>query len=292
MTRDFGAITPPADFLKSDFATADDVRLISQVEIWTISTNIFDRFSLDPEAHLSDQLIPQLRRSSIALDTWRADWPDRFSFNEKIGNHPRKEAGLHYHFAKLFLCSHVFRKAPMAEGEPLQFGPDLKEFADMAIHASTSILQALISDEEIQSFFRGLPAYFDTMIAFAFVFLLRVTVKNPANIWMDKAGISETLDKLVIVLENMTEGMHARHLLTSVAKSMRKLLDRFGYSQNRHCDSATLPSTSGDSTTMADTNHQFWVSPTDVMFLEQFDFLNSPDADFNFDPDFWATPQP
>lgn len=180
----------------------------------------------------------------------------------------------------------------MAEGEPLQFGPDLKEFADMAVHASTSILQALISDEEIQSFFRGLPAYFDTMIAFAFVFLLRVTVKNPANIWMDKAGISETLDQLVIVLEKMTEDMHSRHLLTSVAKSMRKLLDRFGYSQNRHCDSATLPSTSGDSTTMADTNHQTWVSPTDVMFLEQFDFLNSPDADFNFDPDFWATPQP
>ncbi|KAK5045190.1 hypothetical protein LTR84_009523 [Exophiala bonariae] len=292
LTRDFGSITPPTDFLKSEFATGDDVRLVSQIEIWTISTRIFDRFSLDPEAHLSEQLIPQLRRLSIDLDTWRADWPDRFGFNETTGSHPRKEAGLHYYFAKLFLCSHVFRKAPIAEGQPLNFGPDLKEFADMAVHASTSILQAITSDQEIQSFLRELPAYFDTMIAFAFVFLLRVTVKNPANIWMDKADISDTLDKLAAVLEKMTESMHSRHLLTNIAKSMRKLLDRFGYSQNRRYDSATLPSTTGDASILPDVNHQNWVSPTDMMFLEQFDFLNSPDADFNFDPDFWATPHP
>lgn len=294
LTRDFRSVTPPAEFLRSEFATEDDVRLISQVEIWTIGTRIFDQFSLDPEAHLSDQLIPQLRRLSIALDTWRADWPDRFGFNEHVGNYPRKESGLHYHFAKLFLCSHVLRKAPAAEGELLQLGPELKEFADAAIHASASILQTISSDQEMQSFFRGLPAYFDTMIAFAFVFLLRVTVKNPANIWMDRAGISETLDNMVVVLENMTESMHPRHLLTSIAKSMRKLLDRFGYSRTRPGgDSAGLPlATAGGPSVMSETDDQIWASPTDAMLLEQFDFLNSPDADFNFDADFWATPKP
>lgn len=291
LTRDFSSITPPADFLRSEFATEDDVRLISQVEIWNISTRVFDQFSLDPEAHLSDQLIPQLRRLSIALDTWRADWPDRFTINEHVGNYPQKGAGLHYHFAKLFLCSHVFRKAPVAEGELLQLSPELKEFASVAIHAATSILQAIISDQEIQSYFRGLPAYFDTMIAFAFVFLLRVTVKDPANLWMDKVGIAETLDKLVIVLENITESMHPRHLLTNIARSMRKLLDRFGYSRSRQGDSAVLPAASGGSIAINDANPT-WVSPTDTMFLEQFDFLNSPDAAFNFDTDFWATPNP
>lgn len=291
LTRDFSSITPPADFLRSEFATEDDMRLISQVEIWNISTRVFDQFSLDPEAHLSDQLIPQLRRLSIALDTWRADWPERFIANEYVGNYPRKGADLHYHFAKLYLCSHVFRKAPVAEGEPLQLGPELKEFAEIAVHAATSILQAIISDEEIQSYFHGLPAYFDTMMAFAFVFLLRVTIKDPVNMWMDEAGIAETLDKLVVCLEGITETMHSHHLLTSIAQSMRRLLDRFGYSRNQDNASLVLPSAAGGPPAMPDPN-QAWVSPADTMFLEQFDFLNSPDAAFNFDADFWATPNP
>src|SRR6201999_3071379 len=129
LTRDFSAITPPSQFLQSEFATEDDARLVSQGEVWTISTRVFDQFSLDPEAHLSDQLIPQLRRLSIALDTWRADWNERFHVNECVGNYPRKGVGLHFHFAKLFLCSHAFRRAPAAGGEQLQLDPDLDEFA-------------------------------------------------------------------------------------------------------------------------------------------------------------------
>jgi len=292
LTRDFSSITPPTEFLRSEFATEDDVRLISQVEIWNISTRVFDQFSLDPEAHLSDQLIPQLRRVSIALDTWRADWPDRFFVNEHVGNYPRKGADLHYHFAKLYLCSHVFRKPSVAEGELLQLGPELKEFAEAAIHAAMSILQAIISDEEIQSYFHGLPAYFDTMMAFAFVFLLRVTIKDPVNMWMDKARIADMLDKLVVCLEGITETMHKHHILSNIAKSMRRLLDRFGYSRNQENTSLALPPAAGRPAAMSDPN-QTWVSPTDTMFLEQFDFLNSPDAAFNFDTDFWAaTPNP
>ncbi|ETI25650.1 hypothetical protein G647_02424 [Cladophialophora carrionii CBS 160.54] len=283
LTRDFGAITPPSQFLQSEFATEDDARLVSQVEIWTISTRVFDQFSLDPEAHLSDQLIPQLRRLSIALDTWRADWNERFHVNECVGNYPRKGVGLHFHFAKLFLCSHVFRRAPAAEGEHLQLDPDLQEFATNAVHSATSILQVIAADREIQSYLHGLPTYFDTMIAFAFVFLLKIRIKNPANLRIDKAGISETLDALAVVLENVTTTMHPRHLLTSIASSMRKLLDRFLHGAGQEAAPAQSQAVPGPQPPF-DLDNQ-WLSPTDAMFLENYDFLYSPGADLNFDLD-------
>ncbi|KIX03321.1 uncharacterized protein Z518_06873 [Rhinocladiella mackenziei CBS 650.93] len=285
LTRDFSAITPLSEFLKSEFATEDDARLVSQVEIWSISNRVFDQFSLDPEAHLSDQLLPQLRRLGIALDTWRADWNERFHVNECVGNYPRKGVGLHYHFAKLFLCSHVFRRAPPAEGEHSQLEPDLEEFAAVAIHAATSILQVTVVDHEIQSYLHGLPAYFDTMIAFAFVFLLKVILKNPANLRIDKAGISETLDRLAATLKSITANMHPRHLLTSIASSMRKLLDRFLHGAPQEAGQLTPPSAPMGPPTSFDVNNR-WLSPTDAMFLEHYDFLYSPGADFNFDIDF------
>ncbi|RVX67866.1 hypothetical protein B0A52_08471 [Exophiala mesophila] len=292
LTRDFGAITPPSEFLKSSFATEDDTRLISQVEIWIINTRVFDHFSLDPSAHLSDRLIPQLRRLGIALDTWRADWYEKFQTNLHVGNYPRKGVDLHYHFAKLFLCSHVFRRPSGPIEGSTMLEPELIEFSNTAISSATSIVQAIIGDEEIQSYLHGLPAYFDTMIAFAFVFLLKLTIKYPGNIWIDKAGILDMLDKAVSILESLTTNMHPRHLLTSIVSSMRKLLDRSMQSTDEEGNALALNSmlvgaSGGGAGAGADASfaENEWFSPTDAMFLEQYDF-----ADFNFDIDFDPTP--
>lgn len=285
LTRDFSSVAPPSEFLRSEFATEEDARLVSQVEIWSVNTRVFDQFSLDPEAHLSDQLTPQIRRLSIALDTWRADWQERFQYNASVGNYPRKGVGLHYHFAKLFLCSHVFRRAPSPNDEQMQLDSDLEEFANMAIHSATAILQVIVADQEIQSYLQGLPAYFDTMIAFAFVFLLKVTIKNPANLRIDKGPITETLDSLVKVLKNTTASMHPRHLLTSIASSIQKLLDRFSHNTPSQEGSSTQPvAPPGPSVSFEPENQ--WLSPTDAMFLENYDFTYSPGADFNLDFDF------
>ncbi|EXJ82824.1 hypothetical protein A1O3_06639 [Capronia epimyces CBS 606.96] len=302
LTRDFASITSPAEFLKSQYVTEDDVRLVSQVEIWSISTRVFDQFGLDPEAHLSDSLTPQLRRLSIALDTWRADWNERFQGSQYRGNYPRKAADLHYYFAKLFLYSHLFRGATLAEAQrhrhqhqPLD--PDLEEFASFAIHAATSILRIVVADQEIQSYLPGLPAYFDTMIAFAFVFLLKTTIKNPANVQIDKVAVSETLDALATVLKDVTVTTHPRHLLTSIASSMRKLLDRFlpkqGQGQQADADGTELtdhlgsgpgPGSGSGRSALLDMNpDDQWLSPADATFLEHYDFLYSPSANAEFD---------
>lgn len=239
-------------------------------------------------------MTPQIRRLSIALDTWRADWQERFQYNASVGNYPRKGVGLHYHFAKLYLCSHVFRRAPSPNEEQLRFEPDMQEFANMAILSASSIVQVIVADNEIQSYLHGLPAYFDTMIAFAFVFLLRFTIKNPANLRIDKVAISDTLHNLVKVLKDTTAIMHPRHVLTSIASSMEKLLDRFAHNNKGNTSGNTprqergvmAPPQIPPGPANFDPDGSQWLSPTDAMFLENYDFLYSPGADFNFDFDF------
>jgi hypothetical protein len=58
---------------------------------------------------------------------------------------------------------------------PVQLEPDLEEFVTAAVH---SAIQVIVSDHEIQAFFRAFTVYFDALITFAFVFLSTVAIKN------------------------------------------------------------------------------------------------------------------
>jgi hypothetical protein len=277
MVRDFTSITPLSDYLRSEFATQDDARLASQVEIWSIGTRVFDQLSLDPEAHLPNHLTPQIRRLNIALDTWRADWQERLLYSEAIGNYPSKGVTLHYHFAKLFLYSHVFRRPPVMNETSSQLEFDLHEFADCAIQSAMSILQTIMMDHEIQSYIQGLPAYFDTMIAFAFVFLLKITVKNTLGIKIERQTILKTLESMVTVLTKVTATMHPQHLLTNIASSTSKLLERMSVKGTSFeaAPSAAVSADYEDVSFALDSNNQ-WLDPTDAMFLENYDFFNFP----------------
>ena len=73
MTREFSSLSSPLAFLDSKFATEGDTVLISQVEIWSTNSRIFDTFGVDPETKIESRLLPQLRRLNIALETWRDD---------------------------------------------------------------------------------------------------------------------------------------------------------------------------------------------------------------------------
>lgn len=58
---------------------------------------------------------------------------------------------------------------------PVQLEPDLEELVTAAVH---SAIQVIVSDHEIQAFFREFTLYFDALITFAFVFLSTVAIKN------------------------------------------------------------------------------------------------------------------
>ncbi|GJN81793.1 hypothetical protein PLIIFM63780_005329 [Purpureocillium lilacinum] len=227
MSHECESIKAAMEFLDTEHATEDDVRLVTQVKIWSISGQVFDYFGVDVSKPLAPAQLPQLRRFSISLDTWYADWSDRFGPNANVGNYPAKGVGLHFHFAKLYLCSHAFRGVHNVQtGEPRRLSPELEEVANTAVLCASSILGVMTADAEMQSFLNGLPLCFDMMIAFSVVFLLKVATKYPDTVWMDKSKVFDLVTQTVRMLQSVSSNMHDKHLLVSIAKGLDKLVHK------------------------------------------------------------------
>lgn len=260
LTRCCDAIVMAKKILSLPQATEDDARLVSQVEIWSIASTVFETFGFDVETPVQPSLIPRMRRFGIQLDTWRADWNDQFGLHVHVGDYPRKGVKLHLDFAKLYLCSHAFRGlAPgparrqgdfrSAGGEtPVETGsqtssslkrrgtealegateyrlhPDLEEISTAAVHAAQNILCTIVSDTEIQAHLNGLPLYFDTMMAFAIVFLFKIATKYSHFVRIDARETLGLISDVATALRTVTAKMNHQHLLVTVAKAVERLL--------------------------------------------------------------------
>ena len=269
MTHDFEALTPTASFLDSKYATEDDGRLVCQVELWSIGTRVFETFGVDTDAPISDRLVPQLRRFGIALDTWRANWNERFNVNGHVGDDPRKDVGLHFHFAKLYLCSHAFRGLYRTANTVFEMSSEMEEFASTAVLSAISILRTIVSDSGIQSHLNGLPLYFDTMIAFAVVFLLKIATRDSGNVRIDRHEVLSLVGQLDGVLKILKPSFHRRHLLFSIATSIEKLL-----STNQEAILRPSVHTHPGFETL-DEVQDWMTNPSETFFINNYDFLSS-----------------
>ncbi|KAH8702306.1 C6 transcription factor [Talaromyces proteolyticus] len=230
ITRECEAVRDARKFLECEHATEDDARLVSQVLRWSICSNVYDTFGANVDRPLSDADVPLVRRFSIALDSLRAEWTDRFKVNAHVGNYPRKGVGIQYHFAKLYLCSHALRGSGSNQPKNRAFDVALEvdEIANSAVLSAVSILRAVVSDTEIQSYLNGLPTYFHIMIAFAIVFLLKVSTRLSASVRLDIQEVQRLMITLVSVLKEVAASMHPHHLLVGITKGIDDLLQRSG----------------------------------------------------------------
>ena len=288
MTRQDDAIRASSKFLETENAVEDDARLVSQVQFWAAGSDIYETFGVDVERPLDLQMIEPLRRYSIRLDKIRADWTERFSYNEYVGNYPRKGVGLHYHFAKLYLYSFAFRGIGRPGFKTPDVALDIDELANSALLSATAIVRAVVSDTEIQSYLNGLPTYFDLMIAFAVVFVLKVSTKYATSVRVDTSEIYSLVADLVRVLKNVTSSMHPRHLLVSVARGAETLLERCCPHEvqgpvpaNAHV-TMSLPSFDES---LYDMSSAWNGTSFDNFYMGEFDFLSTQDAFNNFQPD-------
>jgi hypothetical protein len=275
ITRECESIKASSRFLETEHVTEDDARLVSQVGIWSIATKILDTFGFNMEIPISTGLIPALRRFMIALDTWRADWNERFATNSKVGDYPRKGVGLHFHFAKLYLCSHAFRGArmvtevpPIDAPTPHELPSELEEVATSAVLSAKSILRTIINDQELQSHLNGLPLYFDTMIAFAVVFLLKVATRYCSTIRVDSAEILALISQLEIVLQISTATMHRQHLLVVISQGVGTLLKKSQEAMHIPIANPQL-----DTMDIGQQHHDFPTGSEDLM-TNNFDWMN------------------
>jgi hypothetical protein len=233
LTGEYEAVHSTTQFLECAYADEDDARLISQVNIWSITSQVFETFGTDTSRPTPISMIGQLRRFNIALDTWRADWNERFSSNYHVGNYPYKGVGLHYHFAKLYLCSHAFRGVSKTSSMTYQMPPEMIEIAELAVTSAIYILRTVNTDQEMQIFLNGLPLYFDTMIAFAAVFLLKISTEYAGIVKVDTKETLNLVQQNTVVLEEIGSKMKPQHLLILIGDGVRTLLERCKISESR-----------------------------------------------------------
>lgn len=272
MSREGFIIESASRLLETKHATEDDARLISQVKEWSILGRVFDNFGVDVDTPIAPQTLPQLRRCSISLDTWFADWNDSFKVNRNVGNYPQKGVGFHFHFAKLYLCSHAFRGVPSSESAPQYMSPELEEIANAGVLSAMSILRVIVNDAEFRSFMNGLPLYFDTMLAFAVVFLLKVATKYASMIRIDTGKILSLVTETVAALRDITQSMHKHHLLVVISEGLERLLSRCQLSTQTAHETMYRPSPAQEQPPVFDST---WMEN-----MASFDFqTNFPDVD-------------
>ncbi|KAF1980726.1 hypothetical protein K402DRAFT_425996 [Aulographum hederae CBS 113979] len=223
MARECDSIQAASDFLKTPHIRDDDVRLVSQVNNWRISSSIFETFGSDVDRPILPELLPKIRRFNISLETWRADWTEDLEQFPHVHGHSKTIVELQFYFSKLYLCSLAFRGMNKASDS---LPPGMNEVANTAIEAATSILRMLIMDSELQSLLYGLPLYFDTMIAFAIVFLLKVATRFSRTVRTSDAEILALVRDMTEVLHRTVETMHRQHLLRFIAEGVDKLLQK------------------------------------------------------------------
>lgn len=164
-----------------------------------------------------------------------------------MGNYPRKGVQLHSQFAKLYaktpppksnarmltfsfrsryLYSMAFRGIEQPSFKSPDIAADIDALAETSLHCASAILHAVVDDEEMQGHLNGLPMYFDVMIAFAVVFVLKVSTKYASSVPIDTSHIPALVESTVRVLQRVTASMHPRHLLVSVAKGAASLFEK------------------------------------------------------------------
>ncbi|KUL91810.1 hypothetical protein ZTR_01333 [Talaromyces verruculosus] len=156
-------------YLSHPDTTQDDIRILSQVNLLIIMSEMRDTLGGDYETQVPQVLFSQINNYARRLDRWFNKFSLLFQPNQQIANFPRKGLELHYQFSKLYLGHHVFRNL---NGQSV---PSHYLTAAVAAHdAAVSIFDMILTDTTLHSSLVGMPHYFHIMIAFAGNFLLEI----------------------------------------------------------------------------------------------------------------------
>jgi hypothetical protein len=138
---------------------------------------------------------------------------------------------MHFYFAKLFVCSHVFRGLTFdAIVDPLP--TPFKDTAMVAVESAKSIVDLVIRDDDIKSAFIGMPHYYHTMIAFACSFLLKIATKYRQHVAVEVKAIFEMISCVVTVCKNSQCTPY--HLVPRIGEGLQVLLSNCMNSVARH----------------------------------------------------------
>jgi hypothetical protein len=183
--------------LTRDDTTDCDIRLISQVALLVIMSQVRELLGSDQETRVPQSLSNQIIHYSRQLDRWFTKFSALFKPDPYIGDFPKHGLQLHYNFGKLYLGHQVFKGL---NGETIP--PHFLTAASMAHEAAAAIFE-MILHEDLQQNLIGMPHYFHIMIAFAGHFLLEVTQNYHAQLSIAPSQNFELIQKVLELFQNI-----------------------------------------------------------------------------------------
>ena len=230
MTREWRSLKSPGAFLQSRYSKPTDLKLISQVEFWSISRRVFEKFGADTETTIAKQRSVEIKHLSDAYDRWRQDWLEVLALNNEPGCISQRLFDIYFHSGKLYLFSHVFRGSGSSHAPSSAGSEEIDDLTHAAFENAVSMIRCIIDGEENYLWVGKLPFYFWTMIAFASVCIIKTSFQGRP---LDHSRTNETLDclhRLAKVLRISSVNDSPTRPLLSIAKSLETATDGWFHS--------------------------------------------------------------
>ncbi|KAJ5311519.1 hypothetical protein N7476_007379 [Penicillium atrosanguineum] len=239
LTRDFHSLKSPRAFLESRFSSPSDMILISQVELWSINSQVFDTFGADTDNCVDSHKLAQISCLEDSYKQCRGYWLGTMDFDTR-DHFAGRMFDFYFHSAKFYLFSHVFRGQSELSTEALR---DVEHYALRALEHALSIV-CFVSCETRECL-QQLPYYIGAVTAFASVCLVKASSQK-RDIICNKEGedIITHLHRLVQVLHPPPGETQSSHPLLGIAKGLDTAMHSAGAHQFDH-NQHSLPDFNG-----------------------------------------------
>lgn len=210
--------------LDSEFCTSADRELIAQVTGLVILSRAFDQFGLEPKRTMSgdDGSVMAHMRFTEDLSAWQDRMLSMPEPNEEARSSLVRAIKMHYHFSILVLHSLVLRGQPLDKLSELP--ASLRPLALKAVEAAHSIIEHFLAEPAYRDEIVGMPLYLHSMIAFAIVFLLKMSPRwHAIGITIDSEQRTLPLvEQTISLLQFCKAG--ANHMVYAMAKGFARML--------------------------------------------------------------------
>lgn len=147
--------------------------------------------------------------------------------NAYVGWFPRDGAILNLHFARLHLCSYIFRGMSIETFEAASV--QVKEYAEMAVSSAREVLHLVLDRDDLRNGLVGMPIYFHGMINFAAVFLLKTA--RTTFLSLTSLNTSDALHLVQRCINELQSRRAARqHLVYRLSSGLENMMKRMGLS--------------------------------------------------------------
>ncbi|KAI7208571.1 hypothetical protein KC333_g9091 [Hortaea werneckii] len=260
------------DFIRANGSCEVDLRMSSQVALYHVTAKVKEIFGTYSTQSIPHHFLGQLHGHFSELDRWSANADTVPARNAYVGWFPRDGAILHLHFARLHLCSHIFRGMSIETFEAASV--QVREYAEMAVSSAQEVLQLVLDRDDLRNSLVGMPIYFHGMINFAAVFLLKTT--RTTFLGLTSLAASDVVRLVQRCINELQSQRAARqHLVYRLSSGLENMMKRMGLSaDDAGTTESNLPTTlqlvdqSFDSIFDADTFGMFQYSQNPNGYLQ------------------------